>query len=144
MKHNNPVNPTSQIGRYWSNVTPRNVWPMSRNRSISDHQKYLKKHFMPETFISIDNNRRRTSWPFPGCAIPRHKTTAIFHSSTLIIPTTLYDASPSTVTHLMGPRAVCDIPGMFERGPVAIPVRRYGFSPFQGIYQLAFPLISLH
>ena len=45
MKHNNTVNLTSQIGRHWSNVTPRSFWSMSRNRSISYHQKYLKKAF---------------------------------------------------------------------------------------------------
>ena len=45
MKHNNTVNPTTQIGRYWSNVTPRSFWPMSWNRSISYHQKYLKNAF---------------------------------------------------------------------------------------------------
>ena len=59
LKHKNTVNSTSQIGRHWSNVTPRSFWPMSRNQSISYHQKYLKMHFMPETFISIDNNLQR-------------------------------------------------------------------------------------
>ena len=45
MKHNNTVKATGQIGHHWSNVTPRSVWPMSHNRSISYDQKYLKKVF---------------------------------------------------------------------------------------------------
>ena len=32
MKHSNTVNSISQIGRHWSNVTPRSFWPMSPNR----------------------------------------------------------------------------------------------------------------
>ena len=45
MKHKNTVNSISQIGRHWSNVAPREVFGLSRNRSISYHQKYLKKAF---------------------------------------------------------------------------------------------------
>ena len=45
MKHNNTVKATGQIGRHWSNVTPRSVWPMSHNRSISYDQTYPKKVF---------------------------------------------------------------------------------------------------
>ena len=48
-----------QIERCWSTVTPRSFLPMSRNRKISYHQKYLKMHFMLETFISIENNLQR-------------------------------------------------------------------------------------
>ena len=55
MKHNDTVNPTSQIGHHWSNITPRSFW----NWSISYHKSILKRHFMPETFISIDNNLQR-------------------------------------------------------------------------------------
>ena len=44
MKHNT-VKATGQTGRHWSNITPRSVWPMSHNRSISYDQKYLKKVF---------------------------------------------------------------------------------------------------
>ena len=53
INQHNTVNSTSQIGRHWSNITLRCFWPMSRNRSI------FKKHFMPETFISINNNLQR-------------------------------------------------------------------------------------
>ena len=59
MKHNDTVNSTSQIGRRWSSVTPKSFWPISWNRSISYHKKYLKMHLMPEPFISIDNKLQR-------------------------------------------------------------------------------------
>ena len=59
MKHTNTVNSTSQIGRHWSNATLRSFLPMSRNWSISYHQKYLKRHFMSEAFISTDKNLQR-------------------------------------------------------------------------------------
>ena len=43
MKHKNTLNYTTQIGHHWSNVKLWSFWPMSRNRSISYHQKYLKQ-----------------------------------------------------------------------------------------------------
>ena len=57
MKLNSIVNSTSQIGRFWSNVTPRSFWPMSKH--ILSPKVSLKRHFMPKTFISIDNYLQR-------------------------------------------------------------------------------------
>ena len=60
MKHNDTVKSTGQIGRHWSNVTPRKFWPMPRNRSISYYQKYLKNAFYAwEFYFAWLNLQRR-------------------------------------------------------------------------------------
>ena len=40
---------------------PRSFWPMSHNRSISYDQS-VKRHFIAETFILIDDNLQRRVW----------------------------------------------------------------------------------
>ena len=55
IKHNNTVNSTSQFGRHWPEVFGLclgiEAYPITKS--------ILKRHFMPETFISIDNNLQR-------------------------------------------------------------------------------------
>ena len=67
MKHNDAVNPTSQIGHHWSNITPRSFW----NWSISYHKSILKRHFMPETFISSGHSVLKPSFLYAKCNMGR-------------------------------------------------------------------------
>ena len=60
MKHKNTVNSTSQIGRHWSNVAPREVFGLCLGiEAYPITKSILKRHFMPETFTLIGNYLQR-------------------------------------------------------------------------------------
>ena len=79
---------------------------------------------------------------FLAFSTPRNKTTATFHSSTSIIPmTTMYDVSPSSCRTPDGPPSCVWHSGNNRERASRHSRLTLWLCPFQGIYQLTFPLI---
>ena len=74
MKHNNTVNSTNQIGRHW--LRPEVFGLCLEIEAYPMTKTILKKHFIPETFISIDNNLQRR--------VRLHNTTQRFYMPNII------------------------------------------------------------